>query len=683
MNQHEITNAQWFAPHGVETRKNVYFRAHRVLDVGKLQSPFQIAAETLYRLYLNGEFIGEGPARGTKSLTFFDEYDLSSAARDGDNHLAVEVCCFNIHNFKYAPQRPALWTNLDEKWRVQIAQDWREDAPLYTFQTGFCEWRDTRLEPVGWMIGEDTSPWQTPVLFEIDKVLLPRDIPFLHCTQHQPRELCVVAKLDAIGLDDDIGLAQRISDEPHFVHPQENEIRAQFAQDRVLDVCGDTALIFDFGTELTGALELEIEASSGTTFDIGYEEILAGGRMNVLPLGANDTEYMYAFADRVIARGGVQTWKGTLNERGFRFVQITIRGHDKVSIRAVRALDRRYPLEVRPTIQSGDALLDRVYDTCVVTLSTCATDVLTDCPWREAAFWVNDFVVNARFWMHTFGDTQLVERGLRLALSSPRENGLIDAVCPAGEKTNFIFLSTNSFLPLIVRDLRDACGEWTPFIAPLEKVMRALQSFEDEDGLLVSPAEYWNFLDWSYGFLGHDIGARACAAQSWFYLMALDAMTELTGDDVWQKRADRVLDGLTRRFWDADRGVFREFDGEETTMQLTQSLAILSGRCDVQKPVLMKALESGDLLGTELYMMTYVLRALAENGRREKAIELIHQFWTPLIEGGSPTIWEANVYQHGKAAYNGSGSLCHAFACAPLLILLPQSSTPKVMRCSP
>ena len=59
---------KWFAPRGVETRKNFYFRAHRVLDVGKLQTPFQIAAETLYRLYLNGEFIGEGPARDTKSL---------------------------------------------------------------------------------------------------------------------------------------------------------------------------------------------------------------------------------------------------------------------------------------------------------------------------------------------------------------------------------------------------------------------------------------------------------------------------------------------------------------------------------------------------------------------------------------------------------------------------------------
>lgn len=75
--------------------------------------------------------------------------------------------------------------------------------------------------------------------------------------------------------------------------------------DRVHDPC----VVLDFGAELTGYVELEVEGAAGTMIDTGFAERLVDGHFNNAIEGQ--------FACRYLLRDGRQTWRSWA-WRGFR-----------------------------------------------------------------------------------------------------------------------------------------------------------------------------------------------------------------------------------------------------------------------------------------------------------------------------------------------------------------------------
>ncbi len=53
------------------------------------QARLRIIAETKYKLYINGSFIGRGPSRYDPRWAYFDEYDLTDVIQFGENVIAV------------------------------------------------------------------------------------------------------------------------------------------------------------------------------------------------------------------------------------------------------------------------------------------------------------------------------------------------------------------------------------------------------------------------------------------------------------------------------------------------------------------------------------------------------------------------------------------------------------------
>ena len=66
----------------------------------------RIAGSSLYRIYLNGQFAGHGPARGPHGFYRVDEWPLGRCAA-GKNTLAIEVAGYNVNSF-YLLDQPAF-----------------------------------------------------------------------------------------------------------------------------------------------------------------------------------------------------------------------------------------------------------------------------------------------------------------------------------------------------------------------------------------------------------------------------------------------------------------------------------------------------------------------------------------------------------------------------------------------
>ena len=158
-----VFTARWIGPAEVSC-PNTTFLVRKTFSRGASSETvvLRVAADSRYAVYLNGVFVGNGPARGTDARYYFDSYDVSSALREGENTLAARVHCPVTPLTSTAPPiAPAFLAQLDglaatdSSWQVRLDPAHRPDAPFYTHHIGYSEYRDLRKELVGWETGAD------------------------------------------------------------------------------------------------------------------------------------------------------------------------------------------------------------------------------------------------------------------------------------------------------------------------------------------------------------------------------------------------------------------------------------------------------------------------------------------------------------------------------------------------
>lgn len=697
--------AEWIAPASVENQRNVYFRVrhHWMLEQTPESCLLHVAAETRYRIYVNGTEAGLGPVRGTRNVNYFDSYQIASLLKPGENWLAVAVHSPNMVTFKASPAQPAVRVQLDDgrmvasdaSWQTQIASDWRSDVPLYTFQIGYMEWQDLAAEQLNWQIGRDRGIWNAAAVVGqseklLHKSLHPRDIPALRENRYLPTDIPMIAAVPAVADPHDTQIGKLLNTEPHLplLDPPNLTalLRAACApvQIKPRPDGGGVVFVADFGREINGGLEVMVEGPTGTVVDIGYNEELTNNRLPTL-LGE------YSFADRYILRAGRQMIGNVFSERGFRMVQIAVRNPaGPVFLHALHAVDCTYPFTRRGTFACSDALLNDIWATCTRTLSACATDTFVDCPWRENAFYVNDLLVENVTSLQAFGDPRLNARCLRLAETQIRPDGLIPAAVPYGivpgrtaeeSADHMTLLAANLFRPQMLEEylLYSGDAELVRELArSLPTLLDTLASWEDSTGLVHPPARFWNFIDWSFELSGAPLDGRNTATFNWLYVLMLDTAARLfkrIGDprdtSSWTERAARTAATTDQHFWSDPRQCYVEWidqDGpSQTASQLSHAVALLTGRVpEARRVAVRKCVSRKDLLAPELYLHHYILRALTRTCRGREALSLIRELWGPIVLSGSPTIWECGVHGHGKSAWSGAGSNCHGFSSTPI-----------------
>lgn len=109
--------ARWIGltPPAERPLDNVAFAARRVVELpGEPRvAPLRILADTFYRLFVNGEWIADGPAREWPVRARYDEIDVAHALRAGFNTISVIVRFFADSSFHRIPQQPGLRLQLD------------------------------------------------------------------------------------------------------------------------------------------------------------------------------------------------------------------------------------------------------------------------------------------------------------------------------------------------------------------------------------------------------------------------------------------------------------------------------------------------------------------------------------------------------------------------------------------
>ena len=163
---------------------NIYNQAlifRKILSLGQIRHAIaKVSADSFYRLVINGVWVNDGPCRSWPEHYCFDEVEITSYLRSGENEVRVIARYWGAGTFHSRPQQAGLIAQIeielttgetitvcsDKTWEVCEAQAWKRNTPKISIQMEPQEFYNARLEddlkfePAVELYEAESGPWK-------------------------------------------------------------------------------------------------------------------------------------------------------------------------------------------------------------------------------------------------------------------------------------------------------------------------------------------------------------------------------------------------------------------------------------------------------------------------------------------------------------------------------------------
>ena len=501
------------------------FRHKLSLEDKPSTAPVRVTADARYILWVNGTYVGRGPARCYPWRQAYDEHDLAPFLHKGANWIAAQIHEFGYSNgqhiysgkhgliiegdvkFASGSTQP-LRTN--EDWQACHA-DWQLAFPGYFSwgQTGFQEGYDARLEPVGWRVGAGEAGWRRAVKVAAPgekpwKAFEPRGTKPMKETLVKPERIVWAVRganpPDALTSKNPWLIWKKSSFEPLAETPRtDNKGWVTVSPEKD----GFVALAFDYGWNHAAHPRIEVrDAKGGEILDNGCAYSLKGSDQHPSVWGVEAGPNSPGQFDRFIVGEGDSQWQSFILQ-GFRYQVVVVRADHPVTF-CVKAIRAHHDVGSPLSFKCSDPALNQVWETTDRTLRAGMLDAFVDNNFREQQQWLHDGCVAALGAWATYGDTSLWKRGLLQWGQSSRlhSDGAFDSAAPRGWGKPKLECITdyNCVWPVALAQYHDLTGnkELLHEVLPdLRRFMlKAVEAGMTTEGLFLHPPGRAVFLDW-------------------------------------------------------------------------------------------------------------------------------------------------------------------------------------------
>jgi alpha-L-rhamnosidase len=602
-------------PAGRDTEKNllVGFRA-----VFRTNAPGHVllraTGATDYRVFVNGQFLGHGPARGPHGFFRVDEWDISDRLLAGDNVIAFEVAGYNVNSYALLDQPSFLQAevvsadgkvlaSIDGKgasFSATILPQRLQRVQRYSFQRPFSE--VYRLTPGcdAWRKNASAKLSGTKLATSAARRLLPRRVAYPDYTLRGPQWLVAKGEvttgmkvehpwkdrsLTAIGpklggyLEKDLETIPSL--ELQTIANSTNQPLNHPWTGGPLSIKSNAWAILDLGCNLTGFLGVKVTCHSNTRLFLTFDEILSDGDVNFRRLGCVN----------IIA---YQLQPGTYELESFepytlRYLKILVlEGDCEVRTPHLREFAGAGVWEAQ--FAASDERLNRLFDAGRETFRQNALDIFMDCPSRERAGWLCDSFFTARVAKDLCGDTR-IERNFFENFLLPDKfpylpEGMLPMCYPADHNDGVFIPNWALWFVVELEEYLARSGDRATVDALRPRVMRLLdyfKKFRNDDGLL-EKLEGWVFVEWSAanGFV-QDVNYPS----NMLYARALEVAGKLYDLTDLTREADKLRE--TIRYQSFDGNFFIDnavrVDGKlQPTTNRTEVCQYFAFYFDVAKP---------------------------------------------------------------------------------------------------
>lgn len=390
---------------------------------------------------------------------------------------------------------------------------------------------------------------------------------------------------------------------------------------RVLEPVGTVPtsqpVIYDFGINLAGNVEICVEGPRGAKVTILYSELVTPNGFLARERHQEHVHFPRFQQDEYILAGeGQETWHSQFGYNGFRYAMV--RAPKECRIIRVRARQFHTDLQDAGGIDTSDESVSRIQAAIRQSSLTNFHHIPTDCPHREKNGWTGDAWLSSRQMLFNFDMRRAYVKWLDDVVDCQRISGQIPCIVPtsawgyawgSGVTWDVALLA----IPWEMYWFYGDEGILRRYARPIQKYMRFLQTTLD-DGI---PA--FGLGDWAAPpetDLMPDAALRACMA------VYAGRLTEKIGGVL----ADEALAQLGRAVKEECSAAFRRKYGGmagKSRCQLYYALRLLLGLAEDEKTELRELIASveaaqGHVMGG-IFTARFVPEALAQFGREDLA----------------------------------------------------------------
>ncbi len=618
--------------------KNIHtlFRKKLKIEAGTKRVRMDISADDYYKLYINGQYVTQGPANSYAFCYYYNQIDITDYLQEGENILAVHVYYQGLVNRAYnsGDYRQGMiaevWADgvslIDDVWKYKEAEEYGASGTI-AYETQFDEIIDERKKAVGWKMPEyDDSGWKTAPIRENDDHEL-----ILQPTKNLEMEHRVPLHIKKI----------------------------------------EDGYLLDFGEDLTGTFAMKANGKSGDIITIRCgEELLSEVQVR------NELRCNCLYEDKWILKEGENELE-EFEYKCFRYVQLTT--ESSAELWDFHVDYRHYPFDDSScTYHSEDALIGQIWEICKNAVRNCSQEAFLDCPHREKGQYLGDLTVTAHAFYCLTGDTDLFRKALfDFAHSTVVCEGMM-AVAPGSfmqEIADFSLLYAYQLL-LYYRCSKDleTLRKLLPVAEGIEWYFDRFQRF---DGMIENVKTKWNLVDWpenlrdDYDFdLPQPVVGDGCHnVINALYVGMKKCMEEIRDllQIEYQPQYAALRKTFIRAFYCEETGLFVDSVVSSHSSLHANAFAAFYGLYPENNQIADLIRKKGLCCG--VFVSYFVLYGLLNLGEKELAYELItnksEHSWYNMIREGATTAFEA----WGKDQ-KWNTSLCHAWASAPIPVLM-------------
>ncbi|MEP2023409.1 MAG: alpha-L-rhamnosidase C-terminal domain-containing protein [Reichenbachiella sp.] len=677
--------AQWITHPTASTMDYGVFNFRRTFELKEAPSTFvvHLSADNRYKLFVNGTFVGRGPAIGDIAHWRYETHDIAPLLKAGSNVIAVEV--INFGEFRHAKQQTFqtafimqgaesnvadINTTKNSNWKVYKNEAYSSipfvsDSVGGYYAAGPGDRVDGSQYPWGWnQLDFDDSEWAKPrlamvefavgrgFLFGSTWYLVPRSIPFLS---------------DSTTRFSEVAMSTNIKVPKKFMLGTE-----------AVTVPANTSvsILLDHKTHTVGYPKLSVSKGNNATIKTTYAEALfyqsssefsAHGGWKKGPRNQLKDQEIRGYYDIYSPDGGDNRVFQPQAMRTFRFVQLDIStGDEPLVINDFYNIYSVYPFEEKATFESDDTSLNAIWKAAWLTLQNSATDQFED-PYYEQLQYIGDTRIESLVSIFVSGDDRLMRKAIQQFDDSRMPNGLTQSRYPS--YINQVIPPYSLFWIGMIHDysrFRNDPAFIEGYLPGIKSVLGWFENKEDDSGMLAQ-LDWWNFTDWSEGFqngipVGADDGHSANVSLQ--YALALqnaadifEQLGDLTQATQYRNQAQAMIDAVLKYCYDNQRQLIAERPEKDVFSQHTNVFAILTDAIatEEQSALMERLLTDEDLIQSSIYFRFYLTRAMQKAGTADQYLSGLTP-WQDMLDRGMTTFGETDINPRSE---------CHGWSASP------------------
>ena len=481
---------------GKENEMNVFLRFIARTPAGN--GLIRIAVNSVYRIFIENQFVCAGPARTAHGFSRVDEIPFFTS---GESEICIEAGAYCCNSFEYLDESGFLQCEIE--WNGQIIaatgqygfrayslSEKLQKVQRYSFQRTFCEEYDFTQPRSGKEITLSVQPLRK---------LLPRNIPLGEYPLHEAKSILQRGgvyrdknrKAPSFRYNDKIGKNQKgFSKQELETHLLEDVCTLVFTREPQRNGYFE---LHDMGRNITGFIGFEIELQGNAELFLLFDEILTEGTVNFVRSETTN-------AIRFRLSSGTYSLL-TFEPYTFRYLKFACLGSAcmirTVHVKQVINSSTLYP------ITSKDPVLAKIYHAALETYRQNAVDIFMDCPSRERAGWLCDSFFTARteyaLTKQCLVEHNFLENYLLPDHFSCLPHGMLPMCYPADHYDGVFIPNWAMWLVIELKEYLERSGDHKMIHRFKDKVYALIQyfsHFRNEDGLLEN-LDGWVFVEWS------------------------------------------------------------------------------------------------------------------------------------------------------------------------------------------